>query len=107
MPSATRTVYVGAYTSGESEGIYRFRLNLDTGALDMVGLAAPSEGPSFLALHPRQPILYTANGLMAFEDHGKYGRTDANKKTPRNRRFRLFPRAFWVACPGGFEPPAF
>ena len=49
MPSATRTVYVGAYTSDESEGIYRFRLNLDAGALDMVGLAAPSP------LLPRPP----------------------------------------------------
>ena len=49
-------MYGGACTSGESEGIYRCRLNPDTGALDMVGLAAPSEDSSFLALHPRQAL---------------------------------------------------
>lgn len=62
------TVYVGTYTSGESEGIYRCRLNLETGAIDLEGLATATEEPSFLAIHPNQRFLYAVNELMTFDE---------------------------------------
>ena len=39
--------YVGTYTDGQSEGIYKFALS-DEGALKRIGLVANSENPSFL-----------------------------------------------------------
>ncbi len=41
--------YVGTYTKGESEGIYKYLLNED-GSLQQIGLAAISSNPSFLAM---------------------------------------------------------
>lgn len=40
--------YVGTYTGGQSQGIYKYQLNND-GSLDSVGLAARTPNPSFLA----------------------------------------------------------
>jgi 6-phosphogluconolactonase len=54
-------VYVGTYTKGESEGIYAFRLDPASGALSPAGLAARSDQPSFLALHPGRRHLYAVN----------------------------------------------
>ncbi|TKG96453.1 lactonase family protein [Puteibacter caeruleilacunae] len=42
--------YVGTYTSGDSEGIYRYALNPETEQLENHGLATPSNNPSFMAL---------------------------------------------------------
>lgn len=42
--------YVGTYTDGGSEGIYRFGLDTITGRLHSNGLAVLSENPSYLAL---------------------------------------------------------
>jgi len=57
-------VYVGTYTQplphvvGKGEGIYRFTLDPNDGALKPVGLTANVVSPSFLALHPSQGFLY-------------------------------------------------
>jgi 6-phosphogluconolactonase len=40
--------YVGTYTSGESEGIYKYQINTD-GKLKQIGLAAKTNNPSYLA----------------------------------------------------------
>jgi 6-phosphogluconolactonase len=64
-------VFLGTYTSGESEGIYRATLDLATGALSKPELAAKVENPSFLALHPSGKFLYAAGELSNFE--GKPG----------------------------------
>jgi len=59
-------VYVGTYTGGksESQGIYRYRLDLRTGAMELEGATA-SESPSFLALHPDGGFLYAVNESSA------------------------------------------
>ena len=62
-PGACR-VYVGTYTGGGCEGIYTFTFDTETGAPGPVSLAAATENPSFLALHPAKPVLY-ACGEMA------------------------------------------
>jgi len=54
-------MYVGTYTGGESEGIYVLDLNLKTGALTVPRLAARTDNPSFLAVHPRGDLLYAVN----------------------------------------------
>jgi len=51
-------VYVGTYTGGESEGIYRLRFDDETGKTTLEGLAGKAENPNFLALHPSKPVLY-------------------------------------------------
>ena len=54
----TWRVYIGTYTRGDSEGIYQLELNAETGELTSHGLAAATENPSFLALHPELPAVY-------------------------------------------------
>jgi 6-phosphogluconolactonase len=54
-------VYVGTYTHGESRGIYRFALDPVSGEASVPVLAAASENPSFLALHPGGRFLYAVN----------------------------------------------
>ena len=60
-------VYVGTYTSGKSEGIYLYRLNLTSGELSHVSTARGVAEPSFLALAPSRRFLYAVNELENFE----------------------------------------
>jgi 6-phosphogluconolactonase len=69
--AGTVRVYVGTYTSGESKGIYRLRLDLATGALSLAGEPTPARNPSFLALHPTGRFLYAVNEIgESREDKG-------------------------------------
>src|SRR5688572_5165831 len=55
-------VYVGTYTQGSaSQGIYRMRLDLATGALTSEGPPTETVNPSFLVLHPNGRLLYAVN----------------------------------------------
>ncbi len=54
-------VYVGTYTHRNSRGIYRLRLDSETGSLTVLGLAAETLSPSFLALHSNRKFLYAVN----------------------------------------------
>ncbi len=65
--SNLKTLYVGTYTNGDSRGIYRLRLNDETGLLDKPELVAVTENPSYLALHPTGKWLYAVNELMEFD----------------------------------------
>jgi 6-phosphogluconolactonase len=60
-------VYFGTYTGPKSKGIHVSRLNLATAALSTPQLAAESENPSFLVVHPSQDFLYVANEIGKFE----------------------------------------
>ncbi len=66
-PPAEATVYVGTYTDSGSRGIYRFTLDLAEGGASAAVLAAESENPSFLALHPNGRFLYAVNEVESFE----------------------------------------
>jgi 6-phosphogluconolactonase len=59
-------VYVGTYTGGGSKGIYAFRLDLSSGSLAPLGLAAETVNPSFLAIHPNRRFLYAINEVDHF-----------------------------------------
>ncbi len=63
-------VYVGTYTGAKSKGIYRGELDLATGKLTNVQVAAETPSPSFLAIHPGGRFLYAVG-----EGGGKGGGT--------------------------------
>ena len=63
-----RLAYVGTYTTdGRSVGIYRLRLNTETGGLRLDGVAANAASPSYLALHPNGRVLYAVNEVSEFK----------------------------------------
>jgi 6-phosphogluconolactonase len=70
-PDAPMWVFVGTYTGGKSRGIYRLTLDPASGKLGEPELAAESENPSFLAVHPSRRFLYAVNEVGQFE--GKPG----------------------------------
>ena len=62
--------YVGTYTRAPSKGIYAYRFQGATGQLTPMGtdgLAAETENPSFLAVHPNQKFLYAVNEVSRYE----------------------------------------
>lgn len=61
-------VYFGTYTGEKSRGIYTSRLNLASGALTAPELAAETQNPSFLAVHPSRTFLYAVNEVRTFQD---------------------------------------
>ncbi len=81
--SAELLVYVGTYTRGESEGIYLCRLDLATGAIRSLGLAAEADNPSFLAIHPSRPLLYAVGEIASF----------AGKRTGAVSAFSIHPES--------------
>ena len=60
-------VFVGTYTRQDSKGIYAFRFQPSTGKLTSIGLAAETENPSFLAIHPNHRFLYAVNEISNYE----------------------------------------
>ena len=52
--------FVGTYTQGESQGIYKYLL-LKDGTIKELGLVAKSDNPSFLAMNKEKTILLAAN----------------------------------------------
>lgn len=59
-------LYVGTYTTGKSEGIYLYRLNLASGELKHAGTTKGVVDPSFLALDSRRRYLYAVNEVTEF-----------------------------------------
>jgi len=59
-------VYVGTYTTGKSEGIYLYRLDLSSGELKHVATTRDVVNPSFLALAPSRRYLYAVNEVGDF-----------------------------------------
>lgn len=59
-------VYVGTYTSGKSEGIYLYGLNLSSGELKHVATTKGVVEPSFLTLAPSRRFLYAVNEVEEF-----------------------------------------
>ncbi len=63
-------MYAGTYTRGPSKGIYAYRWQAATGGftpLGTAGLAAETDNPSFLAVHPNQRFLYAVNEVSRYE----------------------------------------
>ena len=60
-------VYVGTYTSGKSEGIYLYRLDLGDGSLKHAGTTAGVVNPSYLTVDRERRRLFAVNELEEFE----------------------------------------
>ncbi len=61
-------VFLGCFTGesgGEGEGIALLRRDPATGDLTRLGVVARTPSPSFLAQHPRLPVLYAVNAVEA------------------------------------------
>jgi 6-phosphogluconolactonase len=65
-PSGEYFAYIGTDTGKGSKGIYVFRFSASTGKLTPIGLAAESNNPSYLAVHPGHRFLYAANETNIF-----------------------------------------
>jgi 6-phosphogluconolactonase len=67
-PSEAREclVYLGTYTGPKSKGIYVGRLDVGSGRLSRPELAAETENPTFLAVHPSLPALYAAERPLLY-----------------------------------------
>ncbi|NCF88530.1 MAG: beta-propeller fold lactonase family protein [Verrucomicrobiaceae bacterium] len=63
----TLPFYIGTYTKGESKGIYRSSINLETGECTPPVLAVKTENSSFLAVHPTEKLLYAVNETGKFK----------------------------------------
>lgn len=59
-------LYVGTYTSGKSEGIYVYSMNLASGELKHVATTKGVKDPSFVAVAPSRRYLYAVNELEEF-----------------------------------------
>lgn len=57
---ASLDFYIGTYTFEGSKGIYQAALDLKTGAVTMKGVAAETDSPSFLTIHPNGKFLFAA-----------------------------------------------
>jgi 6-phosphogluconolactonase len=60
-------LFVGTQTAATSKGIYAYRWDSNNGELQLEGLAAMSDNPTFLALSPDRKLLYAANELNEFQ----------------------------------------
>ncbi|MFV0564372.1 MAG: lactonase family protein [Flavobacteriaceae bacterium] len=54
-------LYVGTYTNGDSQGIYKFDFNTETGELNNLQLVAAISNPSFIAFSPNKKHIYAVN----------------------------------------------
>src|ERR1035437_1556640 len=61
-------LYVGTYTAKGAEGIYLFRFDESSGALEPIGLAAEMPNPTFLRIHPNGRFLYTVSEVRECGD---------------------------------------
>lgn len=65
-------LYVGTYTSKGSVGIYGYRFDpAADGALERAGEPAELPNPTFLAVHPREPVLYSVSEVR--DEEGRHG----------------------------------
>ncbi|MCY4437979.1 MAG: lactonase family protein [Chloroflexi bacterium] len=69
-----RFLYVGTFTGvddhgGGAEGIYVCRMNMTTGAVELVHTVPDVPNPSYLALHPELPVLYAVNAVPEIDGH--------------------------------------
>ena len=82
-------VYVGTYTNKtNSKGIYAYTFDPGIGKLTSLGLAAESEDPSFLAVHPTGKYLYAVNEIDRFGGQ-KSGAISAFSIDPKTGKLTL------------------
>ncbi len=92
-PNKPYLVYVGTYTNKtESKGIYAYLFDPGVGKLSPLGVAAESEDPSFLAVHPSGKYLYAVNEVGHFGAQ-KSGAASAFSVEPKTGKLTLLNQA--------------
>jgi 6-phosphogluconolactonase len=91
-PSGVSLVYFGTYTGPKSKGIYVAPFDAATGKLGTLRVAAETQNPSFLALHPTRPLLYAVNEVDDYEGQ-KAGSVSAFAIDPATGDLRALSRA--------------
>ena len=61
------TFFIGTYTSGSAEGIYRSELDAENGRMSNPTLVATMTNPSFLCLHPTLAVVYAVSEVAEGE----------------------------------------
>jgi 6-phosphogluconolactonase len=56
-------VYIGTYTGPQSKGVYAFRFDATSGALEPLGLVGEVVNPSWVTIHPNRKFLYAVSEL--------------------------------------------
>lgn len=83
VENSDQTFYVGTYTNGESEGIYKYSLAAN-GTLQQIGLAAKTSNPSYLAWGPERKY------LLAVSEVNRQGEGSGIKSFAVNRDSLVF-----------------
>ena len=68
-PNSQNLVYVGTYTNNGSKGIYTCLFDTVSGKLQLQGLAATVDNPSFLTIDNQGRFLYCVNETETFGEH--------------------------------------
>jgi 6-phosphogluconolactonase len=99
-PTQEYLVYVGTYTGTGGEGIYAYRFNPTSGALNSLGLMAKTDNPSFLALDADGKFLYAVNELDSFqgEASGALSVFSINKETAALKLLQQIPSLGAAPC---------
>lgn len=84
-------LYIGAYTNEKNRGISVARLDLSTGAISDLALAAETPNPTFLEIHPGGRWLYAVNEIANFEGR-REGSIEAYEIDRTTGRLRLLNR---------------
>ncbi|WP_422858348.1 lactonase family protein [Flagellimonas sp. S174] len=66
----TYSLFVGTYTNGDSEGIYKLDFNPNSGSLDSMRLMAKLPNPSFLVFSSDKQYLYAVQETADFDSLG-------------------------------------
>jgi 6-phosphogluconolactonase len=76
-------VYFGTYAGDKSRGIYAASFDSETGILSQPQLAAEMRNPSFLAVHPKRPLLFAVGetGETGGRPEGSVSIYAINRKT--------------------------
>ena len=64
------TLFIGTYTNGDSEGIYSYQFDADSGTLSNKSLEAKLPNPSFLAISKDKQHLYAVQETADFDSLG-------------------------------------
>ncbi len=66
MMATTTLAFIGTSTASTSKGIYTCRVDQKSGRLEQIAATSGLANPSFLALHPVLPVLYSINEIGEF-----------------------------------------
>ena len=92
--------YIGTYTSGKSEGIYLYSLNLASGELTHISTTKNVKDPSYLAIAPNRRRLYAVNELEDFggKKSGALSAFDVDQRTGGLRLLNQQPSLGGAPC---------